>query len=687
MACNASNTSTGDLCRFEQNTSASPIMGKAALRAALIGSALLSSTALVQAQDGTEDTLLEALVISAAGTATDVTNAPASISVITAEDIADSPAQDVRELLKNVPGITINHSGNLDKVGIRGLSERYTLFLIDGKRVNSAPNVFRGNDFDSGWVPVEAIERIEVVRGAMSSLYGSDAIGGVVNIITKKNSDTWHGSVTTEYVVQENRQSGDYGRVGFNLSGPIIKDKLLFKSYGSYDFRFSDDFDINSSNTSSGNDSLGFLNSRDKFIDNTVTWLANDANEVDLNYGYSHRVQDITRMQRHSAGVTHRGYYDFGDTELKIYGDRIHNEYGHGNNAGTDQPNTAYNFNADGRINKEIDVLVPQTLTVGTSFSYQKIEDDYVLTDGSSSVWQAGLFIEDQMRISDRFELTFGSHFDQHENFGFHASPRAYGVINLSDSWTLKGGVSTSFKAPTLLENSSSWYNVSCGGSCYLVGSDDLDPEIGRTVEVGINYESDVIAAGVTIFRNDITDMIPFPPARTSSLAAATGYSNYVGLSSDGKPMFSYENIDQARTQGIEASLTITPRDDLTVTANYTYLDAKALSGVERPLAYQPQHSANVNVDWQATDKFNLGVQVNYFGNQYTYVPSNGNMANASKADAYVTADVIGSYKINTNFSVKAGVINIADKQIYRETSDDFNVDGRRYFLSATASF
>lgn len=648
-------------------------------------SILLASTSLGWTQGAIEIENLEPIVVTASGSETNVVDAPASVTVLTSEQIERLPAQDIRDVLKRVEGVTIDHSGNQEKIQIRGLGERYTLYLIDGKRVTSAPNLFRGNDMDSGWVPIEAIDRIEIVRGPMSSLYGSDAIGGVVNIITKKQSNEWTGSVTTEFTAQENRKSGDYGRVGFSLSGPIIKDKLFLNSYGSYDYRHADAKDINPNPIIPG-----FYESDDRYIDNTLTWLIDDANELDVNYGYSRRLQNITTLSRHSGGLTHRGEYDFAQTELKVYGDRVHNDYGHGNPGQLKMPNTAYNFNADAKVNTEFDFLVPHKLTVGGSYKYQRVDDKFVLTGqggDTSSVWQGAGFIEDRILLTDRFEMTFGNRLDYHEHFGLNASPRAYGVFKLNDAFTIKGGWSSSFKAPTLLENSENWQQISCGGSCYMIGSKDLKPEVGNSVELGVNFQNDIINAGVTAFHNTITDMIPFPPARTGNLAQAVTYANYVGLAPDGKPQFTYENIDQARTMGVEASIAIQAMENLTLTANYTYLDAKATSGTERPLAYQPEHSANFGADWQATDRWSFGLKVNYVGEQYTYVPSTGNMAFAHRVDSYVTADVTTQYDVNDNFTMRAGVLNLTDTTVNRKTWDDFNIDGRRYFLSATARF
>lgn len=658
-------------------------LGRHLLASGCAVASLLISPSALHAQEA--DIELGPIVVTASGGAVEVKNAPASITVITAEEIEKTPAKDVRELLSRVPGITLGRAGNMNTVQIRGLGERYSLFMIDGVRVNSSPNMFRGNDYDSGWVPLDAIERIEIVRGPMSSLYGSDAIGGVINVITKKINDEWHGSVTTEYTLQENSKAGDSWRTGFYASGPLVKDNLGFKIYGNWTHRDADADDINP------NGALpGFTESDEKFIDATVNWTPNDQNEFLLNYGFSRRSHDDFPLDRHAVNLTHKGDYEFGQTELKLWGDRIHNYRGHGNTLGVDQPNTAYNAGVDGKVVMPVEWGLPQTITMGASHRYQSIDDPYVLTGGgetSSSVWQSAVFIEDEIKITDDFLVTLGNRLDYHEHFGAHNSPRIYGIYHLNENLTLKGGWSSAFKAPTLLENSPNWNQISCGGNCYLLGSTELEPETSKSIEAGLLYDSETWSAGITVFRNDLKNMIPFPPNRTGNVALAPSFSNFVGFTADGKPMFTYENVDRARTQGVEATLTIRPHPDWTINANYTYLDAKNLSGVTRPLAYQPEHSANLAVEWQATEKLNLAVNVNYVGEQYTFVPANGNLASASSMEEFVTADILAKYDFNEHVSVRGGVLNIADKTVEREISDDFNVEGRRFFVALTGKF
>lgn len=646
------------------------------------------------AQEATEKTTrLERLVVTAAGSEQDLRDAPASVTLITAEEIEKLPAQDIRDILAKVQGVTLGRAGNANTVQIRGLGQRYTLFMIDGKRVDSSPNMFRGNDYDSAWVPLDAIERIEVVRGPMSSLYGSDAIGGVINVITKPIADAWHGSVTTEYTYQQDRNAGDSWRTGVFASGPLIKDKLGLKIYAGWDRRNPDNPAINV------NPALdGFMLSDNKYIDATATWTPDVQNRIDFNYGYSHRNHQSNGpagpldypMDRHSFGVSHFGDYSFGSSELKVWGDRVHNYQGHGNALGVAQPNTAYNAGVDGKMVFPVEWGVPQTITVGGSYRYQGIYDPFVLTGAggpNSSVFNVAAFVEDEFRFTEKFLVTLGTRLDYHQNYGLNPSPRAYGIYHFTDALSLKGGYSRAFKAPTLLENSPNWVQVSCGGTCFMLGSTALKPETSDSFELGLYYDDPDWSASIVAFHNSLTNMIPFPPNRTANVALAPTYPNFAGFNGAGRPMFTYENVDRAQTQGVEASLAVRAVEDWTFTLNYTYLNARALSGVPRPLAYQPEHSANLGIEWQATDKLNLALNVSYVGAQYTNVPAKGNLAMASTAPAFLTADILAKYHFNEYFSLRGGVLNVGDNKVTRTVADDFNVDGRRFFLAATARF
>lgn len=206
-------------------------------RAGLLASAIALS--LGNTANGAEEAI-EEIVVTAAGFEQKITDAPASISVISQEVLLTRPNVNLIDMLKYQEGIDIGTSR--DKTGqgsvsMRGLTGEYTLLLIDGKRQNNHgdiyPNNFGGNAF--GHIPpTEAIERIEVIRGPASTLYGADALGGVINIITRQNADTWYGTVNMSSTIQADDAFGDDRKGDISFTGPLIPGLLAMGIRGSY---------------------------------------------------------------------------------------------------------------------------------------------------------------------------------------------------------------------------------------------------------------------------------------------------------------------------------------------------------------------------------------------------------------------------------------------------------------------
>src|SRR5690606_37758295 len=176
-------------------------------------------------------TQLSTIVVSAAGYEQKITDAPASITVLSQDDFKTKRITSLADALNGVEGVDISPSagktGTLN-ILMRGMPAEYTLVLIDGKRQNSVgsitPNGF-GESNNNFIPPICAIERIEVIRGPMSTLYGSDAMGGVINIITKKDNDEWSGSVTLSgTVLPKSSEFGNQYSAEVFTSGPVIKD-------------------------------------------------------------------------------------------------------------------------------------------------------------------------------------------------------------------------------------------------------------------------------------------------------------------------------------------------------------------------------------------------------------------------------------------------------------------------------
>lgn len=181
----------------------------------------------VQAEDAQFNELAPVKVVSAAGYEQKIVEAPASISVISEEELHSRPFTSVVDAVRELEGVDVGETR--DKTGQSGISMRgmgadYTLILIDGRRQNNHgdiyPNNFGGNQFNH-IPPLEAIERIEVIRGPSSTLYGADAMGGVINIITKKNYERWGGGITVSRTIQEYDTYGDSSTTDFSVSGPL----------------------------------------------------------------------------------------------------------------------------------------------------------------------------------------------------------------------------------------------------------------------------------------------------------------------------------------------------------------------------------------------------------------------------------------------------------------------------------
>ncbi|WP_312804665.1 catecholate siderophore receptor CirA [Atlantibacter hermannii] len=624
----------------------------------------------------------ETMVVSASATEQNLKDAPASISVITQQDLQRKPVQNLKEVLKEVPGVQLTNEGdNRQGVSIRGLSSSYTLILVDGKRVNSRNAVFRHNDFDLNWIPVDAIERIEVVRGPMSSLYGSDALGGVVNIITRKVGKSWHGTFTADTTVQEHRDRGDTWNGQFFTSGPLIDDVLGVKVSGNLAKREKDAQQQSSTGETPRIEGFTNRNANVEF-----NWTPNQDHDFDFAYGRDRQDRDSDslakdRLDRETWAIGHHGRWDLGNSELRFYGEKIDN-----NDPGSTSTITSESNTLDGKYVLPIGAI-NQLLTFGGEYRHDSLTDPVNLTGGTSSKTSANqyaLFLEDEWRIIDPLAFTAGLRMDDHETYGDHWSPRAYLVYNATDTLTIKGGWSTAFKAPSLLQLSPDWTTGSCRGACEIVGSADLKPETSESYEIGLYYAGeegwlDGVTASVTTFQNDIDDMINID--RTPNRNLAPTYSNFVGFNRDGEPIFRYYNVNKARIRGVETELKVPFNDQWKLTLNYTYNDGRDLSaGDNKPLSSLPFHTANGTLDWTPLDEWSFYVSGNYTGEQRS------TQAASTANGGYVIWNAGAAWQATKNVKLRTGVLNLGDKDLSREDYS-YNEDGRRYFVAMDYRF
>ncbi|MFJ5853311.1 catecholate siderophore receptor CirA [Enterobacter cancerogenus] len=649
------------------------------VRGGLCASAMSLALPVVAAESG------DTLVVTASATEQNLKDAPASISVITQEDLKRKPVQNLKDVLQDVPGVQLTNEGDNRKgVSIRGLDSSYTLILIDGKRVSSRNAVFRHNDFDLNWVPVDAIERIEVVRGPMSSLYGSDALGGVVNIITKKIGQKWTGSLSADSTIQEHRDRGDTYNGQFYTSGPLVDGVLGLKAYGSLSKREKDDQQSSSTSSTGETPRIEGFTSRDANVE--FAWTPTENHDFTAGYGFDRQDRDSdsldkNRLERQNYSLSHNGRWGVGNSELKVYGEKVDNK-----NPGNAHAITSESNAVDGKYVLPLGEI-NQLLTFGGEWRHDKLKDPVNLTGGSSSntsASQYALFLEDEWRIFEPLALTTGIRMDDHETYGDHWSPRAYLVYNATDTVTVKGGWATAFKAPSLLQLSPDWITGSCRGACEIVGNPDLKPETSESFELGLYYSGEEgwlegVQASITTFQNDVDDRISI--SRTANVDQAQSYPNYVGLNADGEPIFRYYNVNKARIRGVETELKFPVAEDWKVTLNYTYNDGRDISnGGNKPLSELPFHTANGTVDWKATQDWSFYVQGNYTGEKRALT------SGAATPGGYVVWNTGASWQATKAVKLRAGVQNLLDKDLSR---DDYSYteDGRRYFVGVDYKF
>ncbi|WP_367352444.1 ligand-gated channel protein [Achromobacter animicus] len=664
-----------------QRITASRTQLAAALCAAGFG--LGPSAVWAQAADAT--TTMDTVVVTASGFEQRIQDAPASISVITREDLDKKFYRDLNDALVEVPGVIVTGGGDRQDISLRGMGPKYTLILIDGKRQSSRETRTNSDStgVEGGWTPpLSAIERIEVVRGPMSSLYGSDAMGGVINIITRKVPDEWHGEIRMDTTIQESSKSGDIYQGNFYLAGPIKNDLLGLQIYGQATQRDEDNIynGYRKRNAESVTAKLALTPNRDHDIVLEATTMRQKFQDT-----LGKTVEPLppgTACPRTGCPASSETDYRSSKWALSHTG-----RWGWGVSDSYVQQEEFDNRSRQMKI-KNLDLqtswslpLGSHMLTLGGSYLSQRLHDQNgnQLPNGPSKVdrYQWALFAEDEWRLTESFAVTTGLRMDEDENFGSHFSPRLYGVWHMAERWTLKGGVSTGFRAPDLRQTVAGWGQTSRGGNMY--GNPDLTPEKSVTQEIGLLYDDgEGMSAGVTLFNNDFKDKI------TRVACPLTQCTD--GPNQFGSDPTTYMNVDKAVSRGVEASLKLPLAADWSMTSSYTFTKSEQKSGQYKgePLNQLPKHLFTTTVNWQPSDALQAWARVNFRGRESQ--PTTGPSSDALVAPSYTFVDLGGSYAVNKTVSVYAGIYNLFDKQV---AYDDFGYveDGRRYWLGVGVKF
>ncbi|WP_425435677.1 TonB-dependent siderophore receptor [Pantoea rwandensis] len=673
------------------------------------------------------------------------------VSTITAEDIKKSPpVNDLSDIIRKMPGVNLTGNGasgsrgNNRQIDIRGMGPENTLIMIDGVPVSSRNSVrysWRGerdSRGDTNWVPAEMVERIEVIRGPAAARYGSGAAGGVVNIITKRPTNDWHGSLSLFTNQPENSKEGDTRRANFNLSGPLAGDALTMRLYGNINRTDADAFDINTAEN--GSYAAGREGVRNKDINGVLSWKITPLQVIDFSYGYSRQGNiyagdtqnsnsnasadglveslygaETNRLYRQSYGITHNGIWDWGTSKLNFNYEKTNNTRLKEGTAGrtegminTDEFATSRleSYRAGGEVSFPLQLLVDQTVTLGAEWNRDELNDPAsMLTQTATGVTLPGssgdpsqrssknnatissLFFEDNIAATESTEVIPGLRFDYHDQFGANWSPSLNISQGLGDNFTLKAGIARVFKAPNLYQ-STPGYLLSTRGNgcpigltqCYLLGNGDLDPETSVNKEIGIEFSNQGYVAGITYFRNDYKNKIV---AGTDPVYSEAGYN-----------VLRWENGGKAIVEGLEGNLTIPlVADTLEWRTNATYMFRSESKDTGNPLSIIPEFTINSQLEWQATQDLSANINWTQYGRQKPrqFAETNTDVTNMTTKEIkpYSVVGLNVNYDITKNLRANAGITNLFDKQIYREATGaiTYNEPGRAYYAGVTMSF
>nr|NSL47319.1 TonB-dependent receptor [Dendrosporobacter quercicolus DSM 1736] len=618
----------------------------------------------------------EEVVVTASGFEQDIVDAPASITVITKEEINRRGYVDLAGVLSDVEGVDVRSAPSRlggASVSIRGMTSDYTLVLVDGIPQNGTKDVGPGGysvGLGTFVPPLASIERIEVIRGPMSTLYGTEAMGGVVNIITKKITDEWRHNLTLDHTIHENSEWGSVTRYSLYSSGPLTEDKVGLALRGNFLRRGGSAVTNDQGNTVTAR-AVNPIALRNYSLGGKVTWKLDDTNSLWLDADtatsdFSKAPDQIStffnplRFDRDKLTLGSANKVSYGDwsttltynaTELKGYG------------AVTGGP--PRELKNDNLI-FETKLVAPageaHTLTVGGRYWDEELVDGVVASAGFGKLTAhtTSLFAEDEWRLREGLALTYGARYDRHSSFGGQVSPRGYLVWKADNKWTLKGGVSTGFKAPTLSQATDGhvgFTGANAVNPVYVLGNPNLKPEKSINKELGFYYqESSGFSANATLFHTDFKNRIN---------------STDTWADENGQLYQSYENINKAKIEGLELGAKIPLAQDLALNLNYTYLTSEQIGGANDGLQLNstPKHAVNARLNWQADEKTTAWLRAEYRAKMIRYNNKTLDATQQAVVDAfgkhlpsYTVLDLGVSRKLNQNVTLNFAVNNLLDK-------------------------
>jgi vitamin B12 transporter len=528
----------------------------------------------------------DTIVVTATRIATPQLQVASSISVVTADDIAEKQFESLPDVLEQVPGLNVVQTGGVGgqtSVFMRGTNANHTKVFVDGIDVSDPSSP--GGTFDFGQFPAQDIQRVEILRGPQSGLYGSDAIGGVINVITKSGSGPAQFTAGAEAGSFDtfNQNAGLSGSLdGFHYTAnvehlhsgetPVTPLDLLAPG----ERRIDDYYDNVTGSTKLGYDvtSNFDVGLAARYTDSHLRLTAENEDNFPFDFPDSAQSANDTR-QYYTRATAHlvSGGGAFEQTLGLAYSNVKSFE------TGPDSPESDF-FGARVKVDWQgnISLAADEKLVLGAEHEL----DEMTVPLSANTTISSG-YAELESNFNDAFFNTLSLRYDDNDRFGGKTTYRVAPAYVIQDTGTkLKASVGTGFKAPTLSQMFQNFPDFD------FYGNPNLKPESSLGYDVGFEQAlaNAAVRFGVTYFRNNIKNLID-----------------------DNADFTTLVNVGRAVTDGVESFVTYRPIQELTLGLDYTYTQATD-EVLHEELLRRPKHKATLSSEWHATSRLSLNAAV-----------------------------------------------------------------------------
>lgn len=555
---------------------------------------------------------LAQVVVTGTGTHHRMADTPVPVTVITSADIKNSSATTLEEALTKLnPSFSFSTNGMGTTMTLNGIAQDYVLILLNGKKMAGEDTYSRIN--------IESVKRIEVLNGAASALYGTDAIGGVINIITDEPKNTiqatsntrvsshgrWSEAVSADVSVGKFSSFTNYRRSesdSWQLN-PIDEDGLItgkMNSVGFFSNNFDQKFAYNATDKLSFYIRGNYYNHSTDRPENSMSQDEKDSDKFSPAYTYDVKHESFLYGAGAKYIINKNAYI-----EADFYSDNYKSEYEYFGNDSHErgeislQKRTAY-YNAN--VKGIFSLGDNNKLSAGVEYINEHLKSEKTKSADpiDKSMYTTALFAQDEWKISKYFYSVFGLRYIYHQNFNSYATPNI-SLMYKNKGFNLRASYAGGFRTPDLTQMYTT--NESTTTSKLTIPNTNLKPEKSNYYALNAEYTNSWLSVTATGFFNKIHDMINYR-ILSDEEAASLGYSEYSQVQQR-------DNIDKARVFGVNVFTNAYLGAGISLGVGYSYNDAMDETN-DKPIDKSLKHSGSVNAKWGHTwGKYRLSVNVN----------------------------------------------------------------------------